>query len=259
MRYHQIRNATCVLELGRTRILVDPMLGDPGTLPPYSVIRSKARRNPLTPLPENWESLLDSIDACLVSHVHYGVDCDHLDRAGAAWLRDRGIPVFCRAGDERGLRKRGLEASPVSENAIPLLDGSVEAVRTSHGRGVVGKLMGPGAGYVIEFPGEPVVYLTGDTVLTETVTGVLTSRKPDICVVPGGGARLDIGGPVLMNLRELEQFARLAPARVVINHIGALNHCPTTRDDIHARLSPDLLDKVRMPKDGESVTFTASQ
>ncbi len=32
MRYHQVRNATCVLEFDSGRVLVDPMLGQPGTL-----------------------------------------------------------------------------------------------------------------------------------------------------------------------------------------------------------------------------------
>ena len=38
MRIHQIRNATVVVEAAGQRILVDPMLGAPGTLPPYAVI-----------------------------------------------------------------------------------------------------------------------------------------------------------------------------------------------------------------------------
>jgi L-ascorbate metabolism protein UlaG (beta-lactamase superfamily) len=53
MRIHQIRNATVVVEAAGQRILVDPMLGAPGTLPPYAVIRFRARMNPLTGLPEN--------------------------------------------------------------------------------------------------------------------------------------------------------------------------------------------------------------
>lgn len=242
-----------MLELGGSRVLVDPMLGEPGTLPPYSVIRSKARRNPITALPDGWEALLGRIDACIISHVHYGVDCDHLDKAGVAWLRERTVPVFCRAGDERGLRKRGLEVTPVGGDAIPFLDGTIRGVRASHGRGVVGALMGPGAGYVIESAGEPVVYLTGDTVLTEEIRAVVRTAKPGVCIVPGGGARLDIGGPVLMSLVELIEFVQLAPGRVVINHIGALNHCPITPEDIWSHLTAPLDEKVILPADGESV------
>jgi len=113
--------------------------------------------------------------------------------------------------------------------------------------------MGPGAGYVIRIPGEPSVYLTGDTVLTEAVRDTLREQVPDICIVPGAGARLDIGGPVLMTVAELKEFVRLAPGRVVINHIDALNHCPTTRDDIVEALGTDLISSISLPLDGESI------
>jgi len=253
VRYHQIRNATCVLEFADARVLVDPMLGLPRTLPPYAVVRSKARRNPLTPLPEDWEGLVEGVDACLISHTHFGADCDHLDGAGTEWLKAGGVPVYCRAGDEPGLRKRGLDAHPVTGDGVSFLGGTLRAVGASHGRGLVGKLMGPGAGYVLEIPGEPVLYLTGDTVLTDAVRDTLRSHAPGVCIVPGGGARLDLGGPILMSLDELEAFVRLAPAQVVINHIGALNHCPTTFEDIRNRFGDGLLERVRLPRDGETI------
>lgn len=253
MRYTQIRNATCVLELGGARVLVDPMLGDPGTLPPYAVLRSRVRRNPLTPLPEGTSGMLKGIDACVITHTHFGVDCDHLDKPGAALLRDRSIPVFCRSGDERRLRKRGIEPTPVNGEKRSFLGGTIGAVPAAHGRGIVGKLMGPGVGYLIEIPGEPLVYITGDTVLTDGVRRTLETRRPEICIVPGGGARLDVGGPVLMSIDELTEFVRLAPGTVIINHVGALNHCPTTHEDIRTALGPELLERVLLPIDGESL------
>ena len=45
MKIHQIRNASLVIESGSHRILLDPMLGNPGTLPPYSLVRFRARKN----------------------------------------------------------------------------------------------------------------------------------------------------------------------------------------------------------------------
>jgi L-ascorbate metabolism protein UlaG (beta-lactamase superfamily) len=101
------------------------------------------------------------------------------------------------------------------------------------------------------------VYLTGDTVLTDTVRDVLAKHQPDVCIVPGGGARLDLGGPVLMDLDELVEFIELAPGRVIINHIGALNHCPIRFDDIRQRLAEDQQERVHLVADGESVELLA--
>ena len=258
MRYCQIRNATGVLELAGKRILVDPMLGAPGTLPPYALFRFKARRNPLTLLPDGWESTLQGVDACLISHLHFGLDCDHLDKAGAAWLLEHKVPAYCRGGDERRLRRRGLEAITVGEQPQPFFSGKIWAVAASHGRGLVGTAMGPGVGYLIESPDEPLVYLTGDTVLTGGVLEVVKTWSPEVCIVPGGGAQLDVGGPILMSLDELEAFVEAAPARVIINHIGALNHCPHTSEEILSRIGQELSARVDIPADGETVTISSS-
>lgn len=259
MKYHQIRNATCVLEFDEVRVLVDPMLGDPGTLPPYAVIRSRAQRNPLTPLPSGWERTLEGVDACVITHMHFGVDCDHLDSAGAAWLRAAGSPIYCRAGDGKRLRKRDLGSTPVSAEPTSFLGGTIQAIKASHGRGLIGKLMGPGVGYVIRLPNEPVVYLTGDTVLTDAVREALKEHSPDVCIVPGGGARLDLGGPVLMSQQELVEFVSLVPGHLVMNHIGALNHCPTTRDDIASWFDSEQLSRISVPLDGEVIhEFTSA-
>ncbi|MEM9657703.1 MAG: MBL fold metallo-hydrolase [Planctomycetota bacterium] len=255
MRYHQIRNATCVLEIGDARILVDPMLGDAGALPPYAVLRYRARRNPLTPLPDGWASTLENVDACLITHVHFGLDCDHLDKAGAAWLAERRVPVYCRTGDVRRLIRRGLVARPVDETPTELMKGFVQTTPASHGRGIVGAAMGPGVGYLIRFPDAPAIYLTGDTVFTNAVRLVLKTYRPSICIVPAGGARLDVGGPILMSLDELATFAKEAPGWVVMNHLGALNHCPHTREEIIARLDENRKTRVALPEDGESVSF----
>ena len=58
MRIHFVRNATMVIEIGAESILVDPMLGPKGSLPPFALFRHRARRNPTVELPPNIESIL---------------------------------------------------------------------------------------------------------------------------------------------------------------------------------------------------------
>ncbi|MEM8494226.1 MAG: MBL fold metallo-hydrolase [Planctomycetota bacterium] len=271
MIYHQIRNATCVLEWNGRRVLVDPMLGESGTLPPYAILRSKARRNPLTPLPENVETTLRDIDACLISHVHFGVDCDHLDSPGAAWLREHQPAIYARAGDERALRKRDLQGTSVppgesrpflaEPNADTTANATITAVPAAHGRGLVGKIMGPGVGYILNAPDEPAVYLTGDTVYTSAVDQALDTHRPKVIIAPGGGARLDLGGPVLLSIDELARLldrAAALQAVVLINHLEALNHCPTTHDDLATRFRDALqAGRLYLPRDGQAVEVTS--
>jgi hypothetical protein len=54
---------------------------------------------------------------------------------------------------------------------------------------------------------------------------------------------------------ELLEFVRLAaPGRVVANHLEALNHCPTTREQLSAELERvGLRDRVLIPDDGETI------
>lgn len=257
MRFHHLRNATSVLEVGGKRILIDPMLGAKGSLMPFSVIRHKARRNPTVELPDNAQQILAELDAALISHCRYGHE-DHLDKGGNALLRDRSLPVYCHSKDVRFLQNKGHRTEPMTPHQPrDFFDGQITAYHAVHGYGLVGKLMGPGVGYLIEMPGEPSIYLSGDTVLTEEVKRVLTERKPDIAVAHAGSASMDVGRPILMPMDELLEFTRLAPGRVVATHLEAVNHCPTTRDTLRDEAQrAGLGDKLIIPADGETVEFT---
>ncbi len=87
--------------------------------------------------------------------------------------------------------------------------------------------------------------MSGDTVLTSDVKRVLREERPEVAVVHAGGARLDVGKPILMTVDEVLEFARLAPGTIVATHLEALNHCPTTRAQLRARLAQAGLLKPR--------------
>lgn len=67
MRFHQLRNATCVIESGDQVLLVNLMLGKKGSLQPFARFRHKPQPNPLVPLPEVADQLLDRVTACLLT------------------------------------------------------------------------------------------------------------------------------------------------------------------------------------------------
>lgn len=263
MNIHHIRNATFIIETANQRILVDPMLSDKGELPPFSFLRFKPLRNPLIGLPAGTEDKLREISHCLITHSQtFGIKAlqhtDHLDSKGEAWLIEGEVPVTCRSEDARYLQKYGMQV----ENGLkywvpqPFGDGKIIAVPAQHGHGWNHHLMANGAGFFLTLPAEPSIYISGDTVYTEDVERVLEDFKPDVAVVAAGSAQLDVGPPILMSLDEIITFVRKAPGKVILNHLEALNHCPTTRKKLQETLSRhDLMAKCLIPDDGESLTI----
>ncbi len=89
MRMHFLRNATFLLEAGQHKILVDPMLGPPGSFMSLTFVRGP-KRNPIVPLPECADlAQLAAASACVLTHCRYG-HTDHLDAAGrSCWPSTR--------------------------------------------------------------------------------------------------------------------------------------------------------------------------
>lgn len=259
MRIHHLRNATCVIETTNERILVDPMLSDKGELPPFAAIRFKARRNPIVSLPSKSEQILADITHCCITHSQtFGIKAlqhtDHLDAKGEAFLRQNNIPVITRVQDREYLQKYGMRVETALKywQPQPFGNGSIMAVPAQHGHGWNRHLMANGAGFLLRREGEPSVYIVGDTVFTEDVTRLLEEYKPDVSIVAAGSAQLDIGPPILMSVDEIVSFVSKAPGKVVLNHLEALNHCPTTRTQLKKRLDQqNLTGKIMIPDDGE--------
>lgn len=257
MKITQLRNATALIELGPYRILVDPMLAPKGTLPALK-LGGRRKRNPTVDLPACTEALLETVTHCLVTHCQKG-HFDHLDRAGRRWLREHGIPVICTPHDTPYLRARGLNVQPLATGEHvpqPFLRGQVTTVPCRHGRGAVALLMEHGVGYFIEMPGEPSLYLSGDTVLTPQVLDFVARRQPDVCLVPAGGARFDLGHEIIMHAAEVVQLLAVAKGAVVANHLEALSHCPVSRRELlHAARAAGVAERLWVPGDGGSITF----
>jgi L-ascorbate metabolism protein UlaG (beta-lactamase superfamily) len=226
-------------------------------LPALRLLDGLRLRNPTVDLPSSTAAALENVTHCLITHCQKG-HFDHLDRAGKQWLRERQIPVICTPHDSAHLRQRGLNVQPLApgQSAQPFLGGSIRTVRCTHGRGVVGALMEHGVGYLIEMPNEPSLYLSGDTVLTDDVRDFVRRHQPQICVVPAGGARFDLGGEIIMGIDESIEFARLATGTVVANHLEALSHCPVRRGELRdAAAGAGLGVRFLVPADGEAMEF----
>lgn len=254
MKIHHLRNATLVIETEEHVILVDPMLGKRKTITPFTIFRYKPKRNPLVALPKNSREILSKVTHCLITHLHP----DHIDKAGEVFLRRKSIPVICNAKDEKSLLQRGLNIIQTLNYWEPqsFLNGRIIGIPARHGYGFVAKLMGNVMGFFLEIPNEKSIYISSDTIFTDDVQKVLIELKPDIAIVACGTARLDFGQPLLMRMNDILKFCALAPGKVFANHLEALNHCPTTREELKKALTEnDLLSKVAIPNDGTSVDY----
>jgi len=263
MKIHHLRNATFIIESKNYFILVDPMLGAEGSLPPFSRLKHKAQNNPLVPLPTNASKLLAKVTHTLVTHSQkWGIEAlthtDHFDVSGRIFLQKNKIPVATLKNDTPYMKKHDINVSTELEywKKVSYLDGYITAVPAKHGHGFIHNLMANGAGMFIELKDEPSLYISGDTVLTEDVKKALKEFKPDITVVAAGNASIDVGGDILMPIEEIVEFIRLSPSKVIANHLEALNHCPITRNALRNVLKENnLSDKVFIPDDGETLSI----
>lgn len=249
MLLHHLRSATAVLTYGGQRLLVDPMLGEPGAMPGFKLFGGGRRRNPLVPLPASAAEALDAVTGVLITHEHP----DHFDQSGVRWTLERGLPVYACSVDAPHLRTKGLDVRALEDGVGEV---AVEVVPVRHGRGFVGWMMGPVASVYLAHPDEPSLYLTSDAILTDELLATVDRLRPDVLLAPAGAANFGAGGDILFSVDELVTLARRAPGAVVLNHLEALDHCPTTRAELRARLEREgLSDRVRVPDDGEALAF----
>lgn len=255
MKITQIRNATILIEVAGQGILVDPMFAEQGAIPSLKYATRSRRRNPTVGMPVNADELKSKVTSCLITHCQKG-HFDHLDRIASKWLRDNGLPVYCPTQDFEFLSKKGLNVSALDPHTInPFLNGTAELVACQHGEGLVGRMMAHGFGYYLMLPNEPSLYLAGDTILTKTVEDFIINTQPDITLIPAGGARMDLGGEIIMGKDEAIKVGELANGTVIANHLESLDHCPVSRQSIQKEVNlRGWQHRYLVPQDGESIT-----
>ncbi|MFC7167010.1 MBL fold metallo-hydrolase [Halospeciosus flavus] len=232
-----VRHATLLVTLDGTTLLVDPMLGEPGDIPPIPNSPND-RENPLVSLPD-----VDlTHDAVLVTHRHR----DHFDDAAAERLDDD-VPLLCQPAEADAFREDGFtDVRPVADSVT--FDG-VDVSRTParHGHGDLAEQMGPVSGFVLD--GERTLYLAGDTVWYDPVAETIDRHDPDAVVVNAGAAQFVDGDPITMDAADVAATVDYADCPVAAVHMDAINHCLLTRDDLR-----DAVADVLVPEDSERLS-----
>jgi len=251
MRIRLLRHATLLIETGGHRLLVDPMLGPQGSQPPVPETPNP-RPNPIVPLPVTPLDAVSGISAVLVTHLHG----DHFD-APALGVVPRDRPVLCQPRDLQMFVRAGLAPTAI-EGTLDLEGIAITRTGGRHGTGAIGQEMGEVSGYVLRSPGEPSLYVAGDTIWCDEVAAAIAEHAPDVIVVNAGAARFIHGDPITMDADDVVATCRAAPdALVVAVHMEAMNHCGLDRSGLRAAVAAAGLDgRVATPADGETLELT---
>lgn len=258
MKLTLIRNATLILEFAGQKFLIDPFLAEKGAYPGFPNTLNSHLRNPLVELPVKVSTLIDA-DAVIVTHTHP----DHWDEAAVNLLPKDKLIFVQNDQDAESIRSSGftnIQVLGVETNFTGITlhktggqHGSDEAYAVPELAAILGEV----CGIVFSHPTEKTVYLAGDTLWNEHVTGALKQYAPDVVILNAGFAQVPPFGGIIMGKEDVGRTHDVVPyAKIVSVHMEAVNHCALSRDELREYIDANHLEQyVLVPEDGESYTF----
>ncbi|MEC0347176.1 MBL fold metallo-hydrolase [Peribacillus frigoritolerans] len=253
MNIKQIRNATLIVEYAGKKFLIDPMLAEKGTYPPFPNSLRQDQFNPLVSLPTSIENIIHDIDAVIVTHLHL----DHFDDVAKEVL-PKDIKMFVQNEEDAAeVRNAGFQnVDALQEDTV--FEG-IQLIKTKgeHGRGEILKLAGLVCGVVFKHSNEKTLYVAGDTVWYDAVQEVIDTNKPEIIVVNGGNNQFFEGGSLIMGKEDIYEVYKSAPnAQIIVSHMEAVNHWTLSKKELKSFLDEKgISSTVLIPEDGESYSL----
>jgi L-ascorbate metabolism protein UlaG (beta-lactamase superfamily) len=254
-----IGNATTVIQYAGFTILTDPNFlhrHDVANLG-YG-LRSRRLTNPAIALED-----LPPIDFVLLSHFHE----DHFDRVVIQKL-DKTLPIVTTEHGAQALRRRGFYSTHALNTwkAITVAKGSnrlrITAVPGRHGPGIIGKLLPPVMGSILEWQSRRDrtllrLYITGDTLVYHDIKQI-PRRYPniDLALLHLGGARA-LGVLVTMDAKQgVELIKMINPTIAVPVHYNDYDVMRSSLDDLQREVTAaGLEDRMRYLHHGDTYTF----
>lgn len=261
MKLTWLGTASVLIEYAGLRLLTDPVLDPNGrtySFGPPGAPRAwfASTRDYEVPLQVGE---LGVIDAVLVSHDHHA---DNLDDEGHAFIvSGTAAPVITNP-------RAALRLARVRDGVHGLRDGhsttigavTVTATPAQHGPRLTPKASQV-CGFLLEAPGEPTVWISGDTILTPALRAwAAEHRGIDVAVVHAGGVRFT-QSPVLgsalftMTAEQVVDLLRELDARVVVPiHRSGWSHFEPQQRLHDALAEAGLLERTRWLDLGEEMT-----
>jgi len=222
-----IGGPTAILEYASLRIITDPTLD-----PPQAYEEPGSSRLVKTAGPALSRADLGPIDLVLLSHHSHK---DNLDYEGLELIATGVSTLSTRAAanDLFGGSVEGYDSW--EEQALGSI--TITAVPALHGPPGAEKLTGTVTGFVLEAPGEPTLYVSGDNASLPLVSQI-ADRFPDIdiALLFAGAARVPrIEGALTLTSTEAVTAARiLGASRVVGLHTEQWEHFSESRAELEA-------------------------
>ncbi|MFS0560926.1 MBL fold metallo-hydrolase [Terribacillus sp. 179-K 1B1 HS] len=253
MKIQQIRNATIVVNYAGKKILVDPMLAEKGTYPPFPNSARQDQNNPIVDLPTSIENILKDVDAVIVTHLHL----DHWDDTAKDAL-PKDIKLFAQNEEDAALiRDAGFHNVEVLKEDTTFADIQLTKTKGEHGRGPILEVAGQVCGVFFEHPSEKTLYVAGDTVWYDGVKEEINKHNPEVIIVNGGDNQFLEGGSLVMNKDDIYEVHKAAPkAKIISVHMEAVNHWGLSRAELKGFSRDKGFDSnVLVPNDGDAYNF----
>lgn len=253
MNIQQIRNATLVVEYAGKTFLIDPMLAEKGTYPPFPNSPRQDQKNPLVSLPTSVDHMINNLDAVIVTHLHL----DHFDDAAKDML-PKDIKMFVQnEEDAKEVRNAGFQNVEILTTDTDFEGIQLIKTKGEHGRGDILKLAGLVCGVVFKHQSEKTLYVAGDTVWYDAIQEEIDTHQPEIIVVNGGNNQFFEGGSLVMGKEDIYETHKAAPhAKIIVSHMEAVNHWSLSREELKSFIhEKGMSSHVLVPEDGESYSF----
>ncbi len=259
MNIQLIRNATIVVEYAGKKFLIDPMFAEKGTMPAFGPgiglpdAPRQDQNNPLVSLPVSIDTIIQDIDAVIVTHLHP----DHWDQNAVKAL-PKDIKLFSQnEEDATEIRKAGFQHVEVLQGDTVFENIQLIKTKGEHGRGEMLKATGHVCGVVFKHASEKTLYVAGDTVWYSGVKEVIDTHTPEIIVVNAGDNQFLVGGSLVMGKADVYEVYKAAPnAKIISVHMEAVNHWTLSREELKSFADEKgISENVLVPDDGEAYKF----
>ncbi len=255
IRITHIGGPTTLIEIGSLCILTDPTFEAAGFHYTRGAIKSLKKTSPAIAISE-----LRPIDVVLLSHDQHA---DNLDPAGRAYLSLATRTLTTPAGANRlGGNAQGIATwETTTLTATDGLQVQITATPARHGPPELEEAMGAVNGWILEWNGQRhgVLYISGDTVLFDTLYEIPRRYEVGTALLHFGAAHFDVLGPVHLTFTAHEgvQFAQeLGDSTIIPIHYEGWTHFVEGRAEIEQAFAhAGLAKRLKFLPIGQAITI----